>query len=273
MEERFVKLQRMMKREMDNIRSTPSHPWISTATGAYLSLLGLRGFWPLGALNASGYPTDLSGQLRTLTNNGPSEGGVVAGYTAPYLKFDGSNDYLSRADEAGLDILGTETHILSAFRGLTLGGWFLAANGSLPPASTKGLMAKYLTTGNQRSYRLHIASASSSPTFVISVDGTATTSVTSSRTLAEEIWYFIVGRFDPSTSLDIFVSGTWNNNVAAIPASIFNSTEELNISAYSTGLAASRFNGSVSHCFLCAAYLPDEVVETLYEITRGMFGV
>jgi len=272
MEERFVKFQRMMKREMDNIRSTPSHPWISTATGAYLSLLGLRGFWPMSPIDSSGNVIDLSGQSRTLTNTGQAVGGVITNYLAPYMYFDGTNDYLSRTSEAGLNILGTETYMGSSFRGLTFGGWYSFSNGTLPPANDKGLIGKYFTTGNQRSYLLRIPTPTSTAQCTISVDGTATTSVTSSRTLAEQTRYFIVGRFDPSTSLDIFVSGTWDTNVAAIPASIFSSTANLNIGAFNNGSATTRLNGSASHNFLCAAYLPDLVIETLYEITRNMLG-
>ncbi|NJO31403.1 MAG: hypothetical protein HC874_30490 [Richelia sp. SL_2_1] len=69
---------------------------------------------------STGNVYDLSGQGRTLTYNG----NPTFNYTGlvPYVSLDGTGDFLSRADETDLDILGTETIYNSAVRGLTLGG-------------------------------------------------------------------------------------------------------------------------------------------------------
>ena len=86
-------------------------------------------------------------------------------------------------------------------------------------------------------------------------------------------WYFVVGRFNPSTSLDIIVNGTKVSNVAGIPATLFNSTANFIVMAYNNGLAATRNDGKTSLCFLCAAYLDDVVVDALFAQTRALFGV
>jgi hypothetical protein len=150
---------------------------------------------------------------------------------------------------------------------LTIGGWFwldaLSAGGT-------GLIGKYDTTTNNRSYLLY---TTNSPDFrfVISVDGTATKTVTSTTTPVARTWYHIVGRFDPSTEVKIWVNGSSNTNVAAVPAAIFNSTANLNCAALDNGAAATRLNGRASLNFLCAAALSDSIVLALYEQTRALF--
>jgi len=106
-----------------------------------LALPGLRGFWPMSSFNEAGNAYDMSEQGRVMTYNGNplyNYDGVV-----PYVALDGIGDFLSRADEAGLDIIGTETYVDGAVHGLTLGGWFYFDNAL---GSNEKLIAKWDTT-------------------------------------------------------------------------------------------------------------------------------
>lgn len=225
-------------------------------------LPGLRGLWSMSSVNESGNALDLSGQGRTLSYNGNPTYNVSG--LVPYIDLDGAGDYLSRADEAGLRILGTETIYAAALRGLTVGGWFYpTAN-----ATDEGLISKWVAAGNQRSFMLK-KSAANARDFSITTDG-ATVVSASGGTITMNTWHYIVGRFDPSTELAAWLDNVKVTNGAGIPASIFNSNSAFEIGRYDAGNA---FNGNVSVGFLCATALPDRIITALYEHTRTWFGV
>ncbi len=242
-------------------RYEPSFAWKS-ACSIFQSLNGLRGFWPMSSVDENGDTFDLSGQGRILSDNGDLEYGYDD--LAPYVNLDGTGDFLNRTDEAGLDILGTEAYIETP--GLTLGGWFQFDRDS----TSEGLIAKYDAATNNRSYLLYKFNTDFAR-FLVSNNGIAAVGVTSTVSLNQTDWYFIAGRFDPGAETAIFVNGTWDTNVAAIPASIFNSNADLEIGSYNTGTVL--LQGRASLCFLCAAFLEDWIVNAIFQQTRAMYGV
>lgn len=269
-----VKKNDMLMQQMDSLfRRTysPLYAW-ADAVSAHLMLPGLRGFWPMSAVGDSvsgtnSLVTDLSGQGRHLTNNGVALGSYSG--LAPYYNFDGTNDYLARADEAGLDILGTETYIASGLRGLTFGGWFQVA--AINPANTKGFIAKWVPGTNDRSYAMILPVGTATPQFVISSTGLGTTSIVTAPTISTATFYHLVCRFDPGTQVSIFVDGEPTNAVSA-DAAVFNSAANLNIMAYDNGLATTRNTGYASLCFLSTCYLSDTIIKSIYHSTRALFG-
>jgi len=237
----------------------------------YLALTGLRGFWPMSAFQSNGDCFDQSGNARLLTYNGNPTYNYDG--LAPYLEMDGVGDFLERFDEAGLDIIGTETYIDAAVRGLTMGGWiWVTATGT-----DDGFMTKWNDLAGFRGYRLKQGIGGPPITFAfeISSDGTAITSVSSdANSLTTGVWHFLVGRFDPSAELAIFLNSDKNTNVAAIPASIVNNAESFMIGAQApAGVPIEHMTGRASLCFLCAAYLSDDIIIGLFDQTRGAFGV
>lgn len=243
---------------------SPTYAW-GRAIPTMKLLPGLRGLWCMSAISNTGAAFDQSNNTRTLTYNGNptyNRQGAV-----PYIDFDGTGDFLSRADEAGLDITGTEAYIASALQGLTLGCWVnldtIAANASL--------LAKWTTTGNQRSYSLSFDTASGFFQFRVSSNGTAVFTLQHTTTVAVDNWYFVAGRFDPSTTLDIWTNGT-KVSAVTVAASVFNSTAQFNIGAQDAG-TVSLMNGQVALPFLCAAAVPDALIEMVYHTTRPLFGV
>lgn len=232
----------------------------------FTTLTALRGFWPMSSVDENGDTYDLSEQDRVLSINGNPTYDYGSGI-APFLEMDGVGDYLSRADEPGLDITGTETFILPSSRGLTIGGWFFP--GRL--ANEEALIGKWDDSTNNQSYLLEKL-ANDRIRFYISDDGTAEDTVTDDVDIEQDRWNFIVGRYDPSTELALFVNGRTIPTAGTAMASIFDSNADLNVGAHDNG-GASLLQGSASHCFLCAAQLDSQLISALYQQSRSLFKV
>lgn len=235
----------------------------SNALSLFLQLPGLRGLWTMAAISSAPSVIELAGYNRDLTYNGNPTFGSDG--LAPCAILDGTGDFLSRADEAGLDIIGNESYI--AAPGLTLGGWFKISS----LGAVTACIGKYNTSTNQQSYIIRYT-ASGLPGMIVSTDGTTGVTGNSSVTATAGKWAFLVGRFTPSTEIAFWHNGTKDTNVVGIPATLFNSSAMLIIGAYNAG-AAGLFTGSIGTCFLCASAISDVIVKNLYQQTRAMYGV
>lgn len=231
------------------------------AVTAFLSLPGLRGFWPLNLFSHSGATYDLGVFSQDLTYNGNGTYGYTSPYT--YFNFDGTGDYFNRADNVYLDITGTETYVASARRGLMMGGWFNFDDVS----RTEDLMGKRSGGGDFSYYLRNIASF---PKFFISNDGTTTTTVTSTVSLTNDTWYFIWCGYDPSSVMDIFIDNVRTRQTTSIPASIYNGAGDFRIGARNGG--NNPFDGQALFCALCCTYPSSDIPLALFEKTRGIFG-
>lgn len=238
-------------------RFDPGTAWGDIAS-MHLLLPGLRGFWPMSARDENDMAIDIAGAARHLTNNGTTPW-EISGLRS-YPVFNGSSQYLSRADEAGLDITG----------GLTMGCWVYVDD---LPGSEAGVIGKYGAAG-QRSYVIRL---SSTGTFIFGVtnNGTAETSVTSA-VRAVDNWYFVCARYRPSAELALWVNSVKVTNTTSIPASLHSGTAAFEIGAYNG--AANYLDGRVALAWLCGDALyqsgyDDVIIETLYHLTRPMFGV
>lgn len=221
----------------------------------YLVLPNLRGLWPMSSVDSSGSAMDISGQGRHLANNGtctfPVYGDVV-----PYLETSGSSQYLSRADEVGLSITGA----------FTVGCWFLADT----IGATFGLVTKWLSSGNQRSYQL-ILNNSERVYAYVSGDGTASVNKNATATISAGTWHFAAMRYTPSSELAVFLDGVKATNVTSIPASCYDSTATFDLGA--VGAGSSLLDGRIALPFVCAAAVSDMQLTALYERSRVLFGV
>lgn len=216
----------------------------------------LRGFWPLSSVDENGNAYDLSGQARTLTNNSALAYGVDV--LALYAVFDGVADYLSRADEAGLSASGS----------LTVFGWFY--NDAI--GSQEAYMGKWTTAGDQREYRLR-KRADDLVVFEISTAGTAITIVSvgsSPTTLEATTWYFLAGRFDSGSSVDVFINDEYTSTATAATAT-FSGTSPFEIGSTDGGAFFSTGRGALFG--LCAAALSDTQLAAIYNNSRALFGV
>src|SRR5690606_20574011 len=169
--------------------------------------------------------------------------------------FDGSTAYLRALDAPGNSFEGTESLISAGIRGLTVGGWFRFDQ----LARVEGLITKYVTTTNNRTFRIS-KHTSDNIQFAVSSDGTSATQVVVTSAVGAVTtnqWYFIVGRFDPNTSIDLWINETKYTNTTGVPASVFNSTSDLCIGAYSGG--TNLLDGRASLCFITMSALTDEL--------------
>jgi len=246
-------------------RRTGARDALQVSVDPLLRLPGLRGIWPMAACDSSGNAQDCSGHGHHLTYNG----NPVYGYDgiAPYIAFDGTGDYLSRADEADFDILGTESYIDTP--GLTLGGWFYIES----DANAQGLMTKW-GAGAHRSYYLWAdgSSVGDPVLFQISDDGTNWDDVELAG-YTIDTWYFIAGRYndaDTGEELKIWLNAETETAATARNA-IFNSDAAFMIGAREGPLT--YLTGRASHCWLCAAALSDECIHAIFQQQRSLFGV
>lgn len=241
-----------------------------------MTLPALRGFWP-GSVHSR--PTvgnhnlvDVSGNGQEFVHAGnPQLAGFGTYSGIPNVIFNGSDEWYSIADSAHWDILGTESGIVAAGRGLTMGAWIRHDDA---PGSNEFVLSKRMSTTNM-SYWLN-RNASGFGSFAISDDGTSSTAVTSSTdTIGADTWTFLVGRFDPSTEMKLWVNDTTYTNVSSIPASIFNGAADLFMAGRDDAITPGQalMDGRTSMAWICAANLDDRNIYALYEISRHIYGV
>jgi len=236
----------------------------------FLRLPGLRGFWPMSSVDytAASRAIDLSDQGNHLTDNNTVEFGYDG--LAPYVHFTAANnEYLSRADGGvgnWADIVGTEAYIENAYRGLTIGGWFYFET----IAVATDTMAKWGAVGADRSYLIQQRNTNDIR-FAVASAGPVNHIIDSSNTISQNRWHFIVGRYVPSTSVDIFLDDVKTSLLAGVPAAIQDGAALFGIG--SGARLTSYVDGRASMCFLCATWLSDTALTSLFERTREMYGV
>lgn len=240
-----------------------------TAVSLIRNLPGVRGAWTMGSFDENGDLRDFANMGRTLSYNGAptyNYSGLV-----PYIDLTpGTNDYLSRADEAGLDILGTEAYVAAGKKGLTLGGWFRFDR----LTAAEFLIGKATTVTATSSYWLIFRGdvANDPIRFVVS-DGAATDTVDVQITPTTGSWSFACGRFEPSSEIKVWGAQSTlesNTQAAGIPAALNNSAAAFTVGGQSGGGA--YLDGQVGLCFLSTMYLEDALISAIWHHTRALYG-
>ena len=237
-----------------------------------LDLPGLRGAW-VGSLASGGNWRDIGAGGNHLVR----QGNPRFAYTVPpYQVLDGVGDYFDITDAASggdFDILGTETEIASAMRGVTVLGWFYATT---LPGTWDGLVTKWDAATNNRSYALWMNSLGQ-VNFSTSDDGTwgapHNDSVTSSNTVGTGEWFFAAGAWSPTwtkVALGTAADGLVVTWVASGTASLFNGAANLTVGAEHGGAAALDGRGSAPG--VCVCYLLDIILKVFYHMTKRSYG-
>jgi hypothetical protein len=241
---------------------------VSNAISMFLSLPAIRGFMPASAHYLDAAPIIYLRNFVSPTAAHSFTPGGSAVYAvsglAPYVSYSAFGIHTS-VDAPHWDIIGTETYIASP--GLTFGGWFRFDNA---PANFETVMAKSAGAGNNSWYMARNNAGNVRGDIYDALGANFT--VLSTETVAASVWKFLVTRFTPNTELALFVSENKYTNVAAIPASLFNSAASVSI-ANRTGAIAEWFTGRASMMFICACALSDTQIAVLRQQTRAMFGV
>lgn len=191
---------------------------------------------------------------------------VSLGYDGliPYMYFDGSSYYIP-PDAHGV-ILGTESYVPSAQRGLTLGCWVKkTATGSF-----QGLITKYHNSvATERSYVLDITSTEHGR-LLVSQNGSAVEGKeNTSSAMNTTDWYFVVGRWNTS-GYAVWLDDTKETGATTL-TSIYNSSAVLSFGGLN-GSVTSSFTGYMAYPFICASSLSDATIEHLWQVSRSLFG-
>jgi hypothetical protein len=249
---------REIKRSQQRALETPQVSYMGQVIGAFLGLPELRAFWPVSSVDESGNPRDLSGQSRTLTNNGGTPRGILTSGT-PYATFNGTTRYFSRGTEAGLEITGP----------LTMGGWY---NFDAVVSGSYGSVAgKIGGAATNRSFGLSAFDTNGMIVAGVSANGTSDAGTGRIGGCVAGSWHFLGLRYNPSVSVTAFVDNTRaSNTTGAAPAALFNGAAAFTLGLHS-GAAGQAGKGVL--WFLCAAALPDILMTSLYQSSRILFGV
>jgi hypothetical protein len=254
-------------------RNEPNFAWKS-AVSATLGMPGLVAVWPMSVVrrdSATDRARDVGGGAYHLTDNNGVQFGYAGSSLIPVAEFPGTNEYLSRVDGGAADwadITGTETHVRTVQRGLTIGGWFY-----LEDVTTDAcLMGKWDGAGvDQRSYMLWLDGATSNLQFFVSSAGTAVSvaSVTGAVAVINN-WHYVVGSFDNTgNTIDIRVNSATAS--AAYANTIFDSDSSFTIGA--TDSPGSYLDALVTLCFLSQCAASSSQTLNHFQQTRVMFGV
>lgn len=242
-------------------RLDPSYAW-GQAIGGILLTPALRGLWSGGSIDEHKGIVDLSGQGRELVAiNTLTQGryGII-----PYIDFTrASSEYLKRVTEVGLEITG----------GLTCWAWvYFDVESS---GVETGIISKWYTVGDKRGYVLY-KSAGDAFTFAISSTGLVGTVATIGDAAANYViskWWFLAGRFEPSTEIALMVGNatsgahTWYKKAVVIPAAIYGTDEAFEIGRYNR---TNYLDGRIPLFGIAQEHLTDTEVWNIFSQTRPL---
>ncbi len=212
-------------------------------TNSYITeeMIGdIRGMWPLDTNFGTGL-SDASVKAETLTNNGAATF-ATSGVRGFGGSFNGTTQYLSKADDANLSVTGS----------VSFGAWF---------KTTSATTNQFIISKNG-SYSLEITAGSK-------VQGVITGGTTGTRPSANSIdtgWHHAVVVYDASAqTLNVYLDGILNNGSLAgtVPASITDSANAFNIGADN---GATFFGGTIDEPFVSSTVLTASEIRHIYEV-------
>ncbi|MFC1996972.1 LamG-like jellyroll fold domain-containing protein [Chloroflexota bacterium] len=222
----------------------------NTAISSFLSIPGLRAYWPCSSVDELINVYDLSGQARTLTSYNSPTLGLKSNMS--FVSFDGADQYLERADEDGLETASE----------ITLGGWFY-----LNDASGEMLMHKWSNIISSKIYMIYVDVWGS---IQFGVNNSIVQTVYSSGTnwpLDVGEWHFIVVRYKSGVQ-EIFVDGQQLETTGTPATGDLNvGTGAFQVARYLTGYSEI----DAAHLFLAADYLSDDLIFNLWYVTQSIF--
>lgn len=219
----------------------------------FTSLPGIEGYFPGGSVDGSARSVNLIDDGENLGETGT----CPIGYDGQsYREVGDGTSYLY--NDGAFEITGTETHIASAIRGLTLGGWFKVTDG--PASVPSGIMGKF---GPVTDYGyLLLLATDDKPWFSVSGTGSAQILVEGPDVLVDDSWHFLAGRYKPSTEIAIWLDGAKEVNTVVVPSTLNVASEFFEVG---------RFAGNNSYIqellwrdiFICQAALSDDLIDQI----------
>jgi len=188
-----------------------------------------------------------------------------------YINLNGTTDYVNVGPSRNYNPNLIDTWIDPNIRGMTLGTWFK------PDSAPRNehLFGRRVTP-SWLCYEFRRDTAGNL-TLAISTNGTSFHKLhaTTGGPTTDTKWYFVVAQISQA-EMRIFVNGEWWSTTSGIPSTIFQTTgaslilgaRQLAISSYTSFL-----DGRMANSFLTASYLPKNMVETLWHVTRKGFRI
>jgi cytoskeletal protein CcmA (bactofilin family) len=208
---------------------------------------GVRGMWPLSA-NGALSMSDASIKANTLTNNGTAT--AITSVRGAGVSLNGTTQYLSCTDAA----CGGTTKLDTITSSQSIGAWVKtsSATGSIIAkynASVSGSYAIYLSGGAVNYY----------------LNTSASTTITSNRTVNDGNWHYIVATYD-GAYVYIYIDGQLDKSTA-YTGTIIDSTAIFQIGARQSSSANTDFfTGSIDEPFVTANTLTAGQVKNMYQV-------
>lgn len=243
-----------LRKDMGVQQAKTLGPTLGEFVAQWQYLNRLRGYWPMSSITETPTVIDLSGQGRALTFNGTANISVYRNLV-PYIALNGTTGFLSRVDEAGLDIVGT----------LTLGGLVRVTSG----ATIGAFMSKYGSVVANRSYYLRYTGSN---TFQFGIGNGVGDTTVSSQSIALDEWHFVMGRYMPSSEVAIFVDGIWTRNTTSIPAAIVSGAANLEIGRLNA-VNGQFLLGDIGACCLTSEAQSDDLVKMTFNRSAPIWNI
>ncbi len=240
---------------------------------AFRSLPVLRGFWSLGQNRWQGSINTIPNMTLNFDFATPTGSGdwISLGTQEDnvYINLNGSTDFVSIGPSKNYNPNLIDSWVGPGLRGMTIGGWIRP---DTTASSSEYLMARRDAATNLcfGFYR----NAAGNMTFDISTNGTSfhKSLATTGGPASAVSWYFMVAQIS-QTEMRIFINGEWWSTTSGLPSTIYQTTGvALTLGARQNGAgSAFHLDGRLSSCFLTGSYLPTNMVETLWHVTRKGF--
>ncbi|HEY4493342.1 MAG TPA: LamG domain-containing protein [Candidatus Paceibacterota bacterium] len=213
---------------------------------------GLVGHWTFDGKDISGTSaTDRSGNNNTGTlTNGPL---ATVGKIGQALNFDGSDDYVSIADNNSLDLTSA----------VTISLWFKADGWT---AAYQGLVAKRI--GNSSNYGLNVSSTGSAFQWFFH-DGDYQIVDINASTVSTGQWHHFVGTFSDTGDVvgSIYIDGTLKKTETFTARNLVANTNTLRIGESNNPASGpEHFNGSVDDVRVYSRALSAAEITKLYKL-------
>lgn len=237
--------------KLDECQGTTAYNSAPTGTGL---AAGNNGTITPGAGGNTSAGTCGSGTGTEMWNDG------TTGKRNGSLGFDGTDDYVTIADSAQLDISG----------GITISAWVkLGALGSYQQIVVKDKD----TATVDRGYALYIRDTNK-PTLFIPQDTSAATYIDAigNTSLTTGTWYHITGVFSPSSHASVYINGVRDGHyTSSIPTGIAINTQAVGIGARISG-SAQPLTGQIDDVRIYNYPLSEAQIKQVYNSGATFFG-
>ncbi len=198
----------------------------------------IRGMWPM---SSTGSLNDVSVKANAaLTNNNTAT--FTSGVRGTGVSLNGSNQYLSLADNTALSVTGA----------LTFGAWF---------KTTSTSTQQYILSKNG-SYTLQVTATGKVQADITGASSASRISLNSIDTG----WHHVVAIYNPAgSSLDIYLDGILTNGTltGTVPTAITDSANAWNIGANN---GATFFSGQIDEAFVTADAIDPSIIKSMYRV-------